>query len=198
VDIVVVDQALFDRAGSESRRLLPAGNLREPLYAMKRADALIVNRKFSAPAPVNDPFAGCLRAGARVFTTRYQAVGFIDIRDNKFFAPDEFRGQKSVIVCGIANPDSFFAALNSIGVNTDDRIIFIDHKFYAIEQVQRIRKEFYAKNSYSVITTQKDAVKLSGFKKELDDIDIYYLKIEMVPDDEAAFEQYITETFNDK
>jgi tetraacyldisaccharide 4'-kinase len=55
------------------------------------------------------------------------------------------------------------------------------------ESVQSIRKRFYDTNSFSVLATQKDAVKLTNFARELDDIDIYYLKIELKINNEDSF-----------
>ncbi len=64
-------------------------------------------------------------------------------------------------------------------INIKNKIILPDHKEYKIKEIEKIRKQFYDTNSYSVLTTQKDAVKLMQFSKELDDIDIYYLKIDL-------------------
>jgi tetraacyldisaccharide 4'-kinase len=66
-------------------------------------------------------------------------------------------------------------------------MIFNDHKDYTAKEVQSIRKQFYDTNAFSVLTTQKDAVKFSKFSKELDDIDIYFLKIELIIEEEDLF-----------
>jgi tetraacyldisaccharide 4'-kinase len=42
-----------------------------------------------------------------------------------------------------------------------------------------------------VVTTEKDAVKLTNFTRELDDIDVYYLKIKFQLDDEDSFKGFI-------
>jgi len=70
-------------------------------------------------------------------------------------------------------------------------LILRDHKDYSFKDIQRIRKEFYATNSHSVVTTQKDAVKLTKFSTELDDIDIFYLNIELAMDDTEGFKNFI-------
>ena len=51
-------------------------------------------------------------------------------------------------------------------------------------------------NSHSVVTTQKDTVKLMEFSKELDDIDIFYLKIELKLDEEKRFKEFILNNLN--
>jgi tetraacyldisaccharide 4'-kinase len=75
-------------------------------------------------------------------------------------------------------------------------LLFVDHKDYSLKDVQKIRKEFYVTNSHSVVTTQKDAVKLMEFSKELYDIDIFYLKIELKLDEEERFKEFILNNLN--
>ena len=86
--------------------------------------------------------------------------------------------------------------MEQTNVDTQNRIIFRDHKDYASKEIKRIRKEFYITNSHSVVTTEKDAVKLSKFSKELDDIDIFFLKIKLELDETEQFKEYLNSIFN--
>ena len=72
----------------------------------------------------------------------------------------------------------------------------MDHKNYSNKEVQSIRKKFYNTNSHSVITTQKDAVKLVKFTKEFDDIDIFYLKIKIEMSEQGLFDKFIIDKLN--
>ena len=125
------------------------------------------------------------------FTAFYEAIGFVDIKKQTFYKIGDFEGQKSLVVSGIANPFSFINALKQTKVDTQNQIMFRDHKNYTLKEVHRIRKEFYDTNSHSVVTTEKDAVKLYKFSKELDDIDIFYLKIQIKMDDEKSFKEFL-------
>jgi len=194
-DIVIFDQEFITAEDNYENRLLPAGNLREPYDALSRADIIVVNRKFSGHKDVPEKIKKYFN-GKPVFYGYYRAVGFEDVKNGEFFEIKDFVGQKSLIINGIANPDSFFKALNPIGIDTTSRMIFLDHNNYNAEEVQRIRKEFYASNSSSVITTHKDAVKLNRFKRELDDIDIYFLRIEMEIENKKEFEELILQKVN--
>jgi len=186
LDILIFEQRFLLEASPLRRTFLPTGLLREDFTSTKRADIIVVNRKFSElkeiPARLQKYFDA-----KKVFTARYSAKGFFDIKKKTFYESKEFEGQKSLVISGIANPHSFFKALEQLNVDTENRMIFRDHKFYTPEDIQNIRKQFYAANVHSVITTQKDAVKLMQYKKELDDIDIFYLKIELQFDDEKEF-----------
>ncbi len=190
INIVVFDQNFLNRIGGMDQNLLPLGLMREGFNAVKRADAAIINRKFSEishlPVKLQEYFKD-----VKIFTAKYKATGFFDLKNKQFFNLDEFKGQKSLVISGIARPQSFLKVLEQNNIDIKDKLIFEDHKNYTPEDIQNIRKEFYAKNSHSVVTTEKDAVKLSLFSRELDDIDIYFLKIEMVPDNQEEFEKFI-------
>jgi len=190
INILIFDQNFLNKIGGMDQNLLPLGMMRESFRSIKRADAVIVNRKFSEishiPLPLKKHFQN-----TKIFTAYYKAAGFYDVKNKQFYKLEDFKGQKSLVVSGIARPQSFLRVLEQNQIDTKDKLIFKDHQNYTSEEIQQIRKTFYGKNSHSVITTEKDAVKLMRFSKELDDIDIYYLKIEMELDSENEFENFI-------
>jgi tetraacyldisaccharide 4'-kinase len=195
LDLVIIEQRFLASNDFFINNLLPTGNLREPYSGLQRADAIVINRKFSEqkeiPADRKRYFEG-----KKIFTGKYSAIGFVDIIKKEEYSLEEFEGQKSLVVSGIANPVSFLNVLLQTNVDTSHKIIFKDHKDYTLKEVQQIRKEFYATNSHSVVTTEKDAVKLMNFAKELDDIDIFYLKIKLEIDNEELFRKFLLEKTN--
>jgi tetraacyldisaccharide 4'-kinase len=197
IDLVICEQRFLNQHGFFNHSLLPVGFLREPFKAIKRADAVIINRKFSPrreiPAKYNKYFEG-----KKLFNAFYKATGFVDIMRKTAYNMEDFEGQKSLVVSGIANPYSFINILKQTNVDTENQLIFRDHKNYSFGNIQKIRKKFYETNSHSVVTTQKDAVKLFKFSKELDDIDIFYLNIELVMDEKEKFKNFITENLKGK
>jgi tetraacyldisaccharide 4'-kinase len=195
LNILVCEQKFLLSHNFLVKNLFPTGNLREPFISVKRADVVIINRKFSIaediPANLRKYFEG-----KKIFKANYKAIGFVDIKRKVDHKIEEFKGQKSLVVSGIADPSSLINVLDQNGLNTENRMIFIDHKNYSNKEIQAIRKNFYNTNSHSVITTQKDAVKLVGFSKEFDDIDIFYLKIKMEMSDEESFNKFILDKLN--
>ncbi|MGE5804500.1 MAG: tetraacyldisaccharide 4'-kinase [Ignavibacteria bacterium] len=191
IDLVICEQHFLSQQGFMNHSLLPVGILREPFRSLTRASALIINRKFS---PKRNLPEKCLRyfEDKKIFYAFYKATGFVDIRRKTEYSLGEFEGQKSLLVSGIANPYSFINILKQTNVDTENQLIFRDHRDYSFRDIQKIRKAFYVTNSHSVVTTQKDAVKLTKFSKEIDDIDIFYLKIELVMDDDEGFKKFIT------
>ncbi|MGB5529135.1 MAG: tetraacyldisaccharide 4'-kinase [Ignavibacteriaceae bacterium] len=186
VDLLVIDQSFLTEKNFFTQNLLPTGVMREPLSSIKRADAVIINRKFMENKPITTKSIEFLE-GKKIFTGYYKAITFFDLKMNTELNLEEFQGQKSLVVSGIASPVSFLNILKQTKVDTQNKLIFKDHKRYTYNDIQRIRQLFYSTNSHSVVTTEKDAVKLTQFSRELDDIDIYYLKIKFLLDDEESF-----------
>ncbi len=195
INLLICEQRFLLETGLMNQSLLPTGNMREPLSAIKRADAVILNRKFSEKEKIPQRFNSYFE-GKKIFNGFYKAIGFSDIKNHTKYDLEEFHGQKSLIVSGVANPYSFLNILRQVHVNTDNKLIFKDHKNYSLKEVQMIRKKFYSTNSHSVITTEKDAVKLTKFSKDLDDIDIFFLKIELKIDNEESFIDFILNKIN--
>lgn len=190
INLLICEQRFLYDSSSMSQCLLPTGIMREPFSSVKRADAVIINRKFSEKKEIPEQLKKYFE-GKKIFTAYYKAIGFVDVKKQTNYKVEEFGGQKSLVVSGIANPHSFINALEQTNVDTQNRIIFRDHKNYTGKEIQRIRKEFYETNSHSVVTTEKDAVKLSKYSKELDDIDVFFLKIELELDETEKFKEYL-------
>ncbi|MBK6913278.1 MAG: tetraacyldisaccharide 4'-kinase [Ignavibacteriales bacterium] len=190
VNLLVFEQRFLLSSDFFVHKLFPTGTLREPFSVVKRADAVIINRKFSEPEDIPIKRKKYFK-DVPVFTAHYKAISFIDLNSKQEYNLEEFKGQKSLVVSGIANPFSFLNILRQTNVDTTNKMIFKDHKKYSLKEVERIRKKFYTSNSHSVVTTEKDAVKLSKYSKELDDIDIFYLKIILVMDDEIKFKKFL-------
>lgn len=194
-DILMIEQRFLSNVNSIDQRLLPLGSMREPFDSISRADAIVINRKFShkitVPAKIKKYFYD-----KALFYSYYKISGIYDVKTNKKYSTEEFEGQHSLVVCGIAKPFSFLRTLKDNGINIKNKLTFTDHKEYTLKEVENVRKVFYETNSYSVLTTQKDAVKLMNFNKELDDIDIYYLKIDLELEEPEKFYQLLNAKLN--
>ncbi|HSD64322.1 MAG TPA: tetraacyldisaccharide 4'-kinase [Ignavibacteriaceae bacterium] len=195
INLLVFEQRFLTEEDFFKKNLLPTGMMREPFSSINRADAVIINRKFTPkeeiPVKYNKYFEN-----KKIFTAYYKAIGFVDVKKNESYGLEDFRDQRSLVVSGVANPFSFINILTQSKIDTSNQMIFRDHKNYSNKEVQEIRKKFYSTNSHSVVTTEKDAVKLTQYSKELDDIDIFFLKIELRMDKENEFEDFIFSGIN--
>ncbi len=195
IDILMFDQRFLHEPAWLEKYMLPMGLMREPYSSTRRSDIVIINSKFSEKKEIPNNFKKYL-SGKKVFYARYEVAGFYDVKSQHYYSVEEFSGQDSLVVSGIARPFSFLNALKMNNINTKNQMIFPDHKNYTLREVEAIRKKFYDTNSFSVITTEKDAVKLTNFRNELDDIDIYYLKIELKIENEDQFDNELFKIYN--
>lgn len=195
INVVIIDQRFLVKVGQMEQRMLPLGLMREPFDSLTRADVIIINRKFSEHAEIPEKLKKHFE-NKEVFTGYYEPMGIFDVKTHHYFDISEFQGQKSLVVCGVARPYSFLNVLEKNKIDITNKMIFNDHKNYYLKEVHDIRKKFYDTNSYSVLTTQKDAVKFIKYSKELDDIDIYYLKIELKLDEQNNFNELIFKSIN--
>jgi tetraacyldisaccharide 4'-kinase len=82
------------------------------------------------------------------------------------------------LLCGIANPKPLKEFLN-IHVGSFDMLRYADHHIFTSDDLDEIKTCFEKIQSGHklIITTEKDAVRLQKFEKELSDYPIYALPI---------------------
>jgi tetraacyldisaccharide 4'-kinase len=146
-DVVLVTAQDLDDA------LLPAGNLREPLRALARADFVAVREEemeYVAPR-----LKLLLHEGTLIWTVR---------RKLRFPQPLFVfsAGLKPVAFCAIARPEGFAAMLKEAGCGIADTIFLRDHHAYLMSDIKHIVELGKQLNATGFVTTEKDAVKLTA------------------------------------
>ena len=143
-------------------KLPPAGRLREPIAAMRRADAVIFTR-VDRGLPGPDARAALARYAphAPVFHARIRPTGLRDEHGSPIEV-DALPPRRLLAVCGVANPAEFAATLAELGVAPEERLDFRDHQSYGPRQLARIRSAADRTGASLLVTTEKDAVKLAG------------------------------------
>lgn len=143
VDLVLLDGSDLDD------RPLPAGRLREPLAALRSADAILWTGE-----PVRAPDIAARTGVSTVFPMR-RVAGPIEGNDGVPGA-----GDPVLALAALARPQLFFEGLEKTGLDVRARLAFRDHHPYAPGDVERIREAAAACGSDWVITTEKDLVRL--------------------------------------
>ena len=146
-------------------RLLPAGTLREPPAALRRADLILLTH--AEPA--------CLSAQAKKVVHRFapnvpiltsvhrptHLYPLIPTTDGKQVPHIRgLKGKRVLAVCGIGNPDAFVATLRRCAVADVTLLAFADHHAYTAADGQRIHETFQSGSTDLVVTTEKDQQKL--------------------------------------
>ena len=149
-----IDIVLLSRTDLHDR-LLPAGNLREPLQALRRADALAI------PGGETE-----IEPALLSFTSAPQRPGVPVWRLRRSMEVPVTTGPV-VAFCGIAKPDQFFAGLQAQGHVLAARRAFRDHHNYTQSDLDRLALLARASGADCLLTTDKDAVRLAGLRAVL-------------------------------
>ncbi len=122
--------------------LLPVGRLREPLGALGRADVVVLDKTCNLPPGFEHK--------------RWRTERRLELPAHT--------PRRPVAFCGIARTRRFFDQLQRSGVRPACEISFHDHQEYDGHAVQRLRRAARERRADGYLTTEKDAVKLSGLE----------------------------------
>jgi tetraacyldisaccharide 4'-kinase len=140
-------------------RLLPAGPWREPLRAARRANLIIITRKTSAPAEVQDLRARLAKdlPGVPVATVHLSPGELCSTATGQTLPLHAIEGADITAVAAIAHPEAFFKQLTEIGAIVRPHS-FADHHAFTRAEARHLSD--VARESDFVVCTLKDAVKL--------------------------------------
>jgi tetraacyldisaccharide 4'-kinase len=146
-------------------RMLPAGRLREPVSALRRADAIVVTG-----------CSGCddipLHEGQQLWRLT-----------RGLLLPSSLPA-RPVAFCGIARPQNFFAQLQEAGVEPIAHAAFRDHHRYTTKDIADLQALAKQAEADGFVTTEKDEVNLGGLTRELQPLSVIpvHMQLEMAGD----------------
>lgn len=139
-----LDVVLWDAASADSRgRMLPAGCLREPLSALRRAD-LLVHVDRGAGAPPKPPIESDATLTALLRPMARQTIA---------------EGTKVHALSGIADPESFEASLASLGLTVTGATRHPDHHAFRPEEIRAAAERAENEGADLLAVTAKDWVR---------------------------------------
>lgn len=160
---------------------LPTGDLRDEKSSANRADIIIVTK---CPPELTAAEADSIKSelavlpGQQVFfaTIRYGALYHIVDQSSFVITPDT----EVLLVTGIANPRPLKKILTD-QTRSYEQMVFSDHHIFTIDDLNDIAGRFAQMTVQKkiILTTEKDAVRLVKFSRELKDLPVYVLPIEM-------------------
>ena len=165
LDLVLVDctrpfgLAPPTAGGAPVRALLPRGLLREPLSALRRADAVVLTRVDAVSEEEREELARCLER-ASPGTPRVEATHVVhrirtpDARDGAGLGA--LQGRAVDLVSAIGNPEAFERTVRALGGVVVEHRILPDHHSYEARDLAGL-------GARPLVTTAKDAVKLERF-----------------------------------
>ena len=171
-------------------RLLPAGTLREPLTALRRADLILLThadipnisahiKKLVKPLAPNIPVLTSTHQPSHLYplavSSQQESLitsendsnhhNALPTADSRLLIANikELKGKRVLAVCGIGNPEAFVASLTRCSVASVELLAFPDHHVYTETDKQQIETAFQETAADLIVTTQKDEQKLAGF-----------------------------------
>lgn len=140
---------------------LPAGLLREPAAAARRADLTIITRcpegtRIDADIP-----------GKPAFAASHHLVDALPLRGGGTVPLSDLLGHRFLAFAGIAQPELFFSGLRDRGVAIVQTLSFPDHADYDHVRLAEITAAMQSSGADYAITTEKDGVKLQRLAPEI-------------------------------
>ncbi len=189
LDILVLDAT--DPFGNGE--LLPFGRLREPLYALRRAGAIVVTR--TDRAFDQEYLLGVLAAcevAAPVFFAYHDIVGVHELGSRRPQAQRMLVGQPIGAFSALGRPVVFEDDLANLGANVVFAKRFPDHHAYAAQDIAALVAAAKAAGATRLVTTEKDAVKLEGFA--FGDLPVSVVEIKAKLEDEVGLKSLLLRT----
>jgi tetraacyldisaccharide 4'-kinase len=160
--------------------MMPAGDLRDVRSSSNRADVIVVTK---CPGTLTEE--ECKALVKEIKPAENQTIYFTRIhyvQPYHLFSkePVNFTAETEILlICGIANPRPIkdFLAKH---VHTYEMLRYADHHIFSISDLEDIKKQFaaIAAPNKMILTTEKDAVRLQKFEKEIAGLPICVIPIE--------------------
>jgi tetraacyldisaccharide 4'-kinase len=171
-DIVLIDATNPFGGG----RLLPAGFMREPKTALRRANLVVITRSNRAPAVEaavrRETTAPIFYARAKLEYLRYVSGG------SSGLVPDA-RPRRWFAFCGIGNPSAFVTDLRDWGLDIGGHRFFRDHHRYAQDEIDDMAREADSLSCDGLLCTEKDHFNLAAVKSYPTDLAYCHMSLEI-------------------
>ena len=169
LDIVTIDAMCPFGYG----KIFPAGLLREPIAALKRADAVVITRCGQQGEAELSQLEDKLREvnPDMMIARSLHAPVCVKSIGNKEISIEELKGKKIFAFCGIGNPNAFLNTIRGLGCrrqrsyvpirhNLVGSKIYNDHHHYTNNDIADIYEEAEHLGADLILTTQKDWTKI--------------------------------------
>jgi tetraacyldisaccharide 4'-kinase len=207
-DVVVLDDAMQHRPVQPSLNLmltdygrlffrdwvLPMGLLREPRQGARRADAIIVTK---CPTGMGATEMEAVRREVHRYSPTGTPVFFSGFRYGQAIPIGSAKqlGKRIVLLTGIAHAAPLRDYLQQEGFDLVQHLEYPDHHHYTLQDMQKVRQLLAQDARLSVLTTRKDAAKLTdaGLRTTTASLPLFYLPIEVCfLQEQQAFDALIT------
>jgi len=166
LDLVILPEGDARRDGDLAP--LPAGRLREPWVAAKRADLRLIPEpsqpggESAPPDRCDGPWDPSTEVSFRLVPARLRPLG-----GGRTIELQSLRGAAVAPIAAIAHPERFEEDLRALGADPVARLVKGDHQHFRGAELAELIESARARGARCAITTTKDAEKLSLLGEEL-------------------------------
>ena len=140
-------------------RMLPMGDLREPMESARRASALVVTRGSRAPRPEILAWWERHGSGGPVFWLDFAITALRSFPDGERISLPAPGLGPFFAFCALGHPEAFLADLLVAGLYWSGSAQFPDHRALSPEDLARLEGQARAAGAAALVCTEKDAVK---------------------------------------
>jgi len=190
LDLLLIDAT----SPPEQLRLLPSGSLREPMDSIRRAHAVLLTRSHLVGEDDVRVFEAAIKRwnpSIPMFLFHHQASDPLELTSGTRKELSELQNQPTAALAAIGNPRQFLTDLERLSLQVREKLIFRDHHRFSKHDLDQILTICERENLKSVITTEKDAVRLRQLP--LPEDRFYALPIVACTRDEATFKSWFLE-----
>jgi tetraacyldisaccharide 4'-kinase len=164
-----------------NRHLLPRGILRQPLSTLKKADMFVLTKTNINPEvrEIKDLLLR-LNPRAQLIEAMHCPLGLYRAGHQEgLIEAATMKDRMVALVCGIADPESFESLIIESGIDVGLCLVFPDHHHYTGQDLEDIAAQAKKKGIDTVITTEKDAVRLNPSAFSAYGLQLLVLRIEL-------------------
>ncbi|HAO71013.1 MAG TPA: tetraacyldisaccharide 4'-kinase [Planctomycetaceae bacterium] len=145
-------------------RIFPRGLLREPLWGLKRADALVLTRTDQVSIKTrNEIQEQCFQfvgSHDKPWIETEHRPSNLRLVDGTTQPLKTLQDKRILSLSAIGNPGAFHRTLTTLGHEPVATLTFPDHHKYTTDDIHRISEETESVGAEIIVTTLKDLVKL--------------------------------------
>ena len=158
LDIVTIDSTSPFGYG----KMLPAGLLREPIDALKRADVVVITRCDQTGEAELSQIEKKLQSinPDMIIARAIHAPVCAKSLDNRQIGLEELQDKKVLAFCGIGNPEAFLNTIKGLGAEIVGSKIYNDHYNYTANDIAQISQQAERLKTDLILTTEKDRTKI--------------------------------------
>ena len=177
--------------------LFPVGTLRDVKKRAYKSDVIIVNK---CPDNITETEKKIIQRKLNHNNIYFSSIFYkepISLYDNVVSLSLE-NYASALVITGIAQEENFVKFISS-KIKEVKHLKFPDHHFFSNQDIIEINEEFKKINSQkkTIITTQKDAIRLNKFKQEFNNINVLVVPIKLTFADrkfDKLILDYVTKT----